>query len=58
MNLAEALYEYGTMLLARLDDGDQEKANELLERALHLSRDIGMPWLTEKVLARPEILGA
>ena len=58
MNLAEALYEYGTMLLARDGGGDREKANELLERALHLSRDIGMPWLTERVLARREILGA
>ncbi len=58
MYMARALYEYGDMLLTRDGDGDREKANQLLEKGLLLSRDIGMPWLTERILARREILKA
>ncbi len=56
--MARVLYEYGDMLLTRDGDGDRKKANQLLEKGLLLSRDIGMPWLTERILARREILKA
>ena len=58
LKLAWCLYRYGDTLLKRDAPGDREKAVEMLDRALKLARDIGMPPLMERVLARREILGA
>ena len=58
VNLGWTLFEYGQMLLKRDGPGDQAQAMELLDQALRLARDIGMPPLMERVLARREILGA
>ena len=51
---AEARYWYARMLLDRNASGDREKARDLLDTALALYREIGMPThveTTEKLLA-------
>ena len=47
-DLGWALYGYGDVLLKRDGPGDRERAAELLDRAVSLSREIGMPPLMEK----------
>ena len=53
---AEARYWFAPMLLDRNTAGDREKARELLDTALALYREIGMPThveMAEKLLAEP-----
>jgi tetratricopeptide (TPR) repeat protein len=49
--VADSQHEYATMLLARSDPGDRERALELLGRALDTARLLGMNQLIDKVLA-------
>ena len=46
------------MLLNRGDPGDREKAIELQDEALAITQELGMRPLTERILARREILRA
>ena len=46
------------MLLERNEDGDSEKAVELLDESLAISTELGMRPLMERVLSRREILKA
>jgi tetratricopeptide (TPR) repeat protein len=52
--LAHAQYQYATMLLARDQPGDGEKAKELLKAALITARELGMRALEERLTA-PEV---
>ena len=69
--LAWTCSDYAEMLLDRVDgaspsgegegsarDGDHEKAIELQDEALAITRELGMRPLTERILARREILRA
>ena len=67
--LAWTCSDYAEMLLDGVDgaspsaegsarDGDHEKAIELQDEALTITRDLGMRPLTERILARREILRA
>ena len=47
--LAHTQYDYATMLLARNQPGDREKAQELLDLALTTAHELGMVRLEEKV---------
>ena len=49
--LAHTQYQYATMLLAREQSGDSEKARELLKAALITARELGMRALEERVTA-------
>jgi tetratricopeptide (TPR) repeat protein len=51
--LAHTQYQYATMLLARDQSGDGEKARELLTAALLTSRELGMRALEERITTRP-----
>ena len=42
-------YQYATMLLARDQAGDSEKARELLKAALLTARELGMHALEERI---------
>ena len=46
------------MLLDRDESGDREKAIELQDEALVITQELGMRPLTERILARREILRA
>ena len=49
----------GKPMLLKLDDpGDREKAVELQDEALTITQELGMRPLTERILARREILRA
>jgi class 3 adenylate cyclase/tetratricopeptide (TPR) repeat protein len=52
--VALALHDYATMLLLRADTGDVEKAYELLDRALPIARDVGMPVLETRITSSRE----
>jgi tetratricopeptide (TPR) repeat protein len=47
--LAHTQYQYATMLLARDQPGDGEKARELLKAALLTARELGMRALEERI---------
>jgi tetratricopeptide (TPR) repeat protein len=49
--LAHTQYQYATMLLARDQSGDTEKARELLKAALVTARELGMRALEERLTA-------
>ena len=49
--LAHTQYQYATMLLARDQPGDGEKARELLKAALLTARELGMRALEERITA-------
>ncbi len=52
--LAHTQYQYATMLLARGQLGDDEKARELLSAALSTARELGMRALEERIMIRTE----
>ena len=56
--LAWASSDYAELLLDRDDPGDREKAIELQDEALVITQELGMRPLTERILARREILRA
>ncbi len=56
--MAWAYGDYAEVLLDRDEPGDREKAIELQEQALAVTRELGMRPLTERILARREILSA
>ena len=56
--LAWSCSDYAEMLLDRDEPGDREKAIELQTEALAITRELGMQPLTERILARREILRA
>ena len=56
--LAWSLCDYADMLLERNDDGDKEKATDMLDESLAISTELGMRPLMERVLSRREILKA
>ena len=56
--LAWTCSDYAEMLLDRDDPGDREKAIELQDEALAITQELGMRPLTERILARREILRA
>jgi tetratricopeptide (TPR) repeat protein len=47
--IARTQYEYATMLLARDQPGDRERALELLNKALDTAQELGMKGLEEKI---------
>ena len=51
-------YAYAEMLLDRDEPGDREKAIELQGEALAITQELGMRPLTERILARREMLRA
>jgi|TARA_B110000263_G_scaffold121031_1_gene105286 ATP phosphoribosyltransferase regulatory subunit HisZ len=50
--------EYAEMLLDRDKPGDREKAIELQDEAVAITQELGMRPLTERILARRDILRA
>ena len=56
--LAWSLCDYADMLLERNDEGDRQKAMQLLDESLQISTELGMRPLMERVLSRREILEA
>jgi len=52
--LAHTQYQYATMLLARSQPGDREKAVSLLDEALITARELGMHALEQRLIARFE----
>ena len=56
--LAWASSDYAETLLDRDEPGDRGKAIELQDEALAISQELGMRPLTERILARREILRA
>ncbi|MDP6821955.1 MAG: protein kinase [Dehalococcoidia bacterium] len=50
--------DYAEMLLDRDEPGDREKAIELQDEALAITQELGMRPLTERILARREVLRA
>ena len=50
--------DYAEALLARGDPGDRERAVALQDTALAIARELGMRPLTDRILARREILKA
>ena len=56
--LAWSLLYFSEMLLDRDDAGDREKAVDLQDEAITLTQDMGMVPLTERILARRQILRA
>ena len=54
--LAWTYCDYADALRKRGGDGDHEKAISLLDQSLTITRDLGMRPLTERVLARRELL--
>ncbi|MCH8235813.1 MAG: hypothetical protein IIC29_06780 [Chloroflexi bacterium] len=58
VDLAWSCSEYAEMLLDRDEPGDREKAIELQDEALAITQELGMRPLTERILARREILRA
>ena len=57
-DVAWSCHDYAEMLLKRNSVGDRRRANELLDEALYIGRELGMRPLMERVLARREILSA
>ena len=56
--LAWTCCDYADGLRERHGEGDQAKANSLLDESLTISSELGMRPLMERVLSRREILGA
>ncbi len=56
--LAWSLLYFSEMLLDRDKPGDRERAEELQDEAIALTRELGMVPLTERILARRQILRA
>ena len=56
--LAWTCSDYAEMLLDRDEPSDREKAIELQDEALAITQELGMRPLTERILARREILRA
>ena len=56
--LAWTCSDYAEMLLDRDEPGDREKAVELQDEALTITQELGMRPLTERILARREMLKA
>ena len=56
--LAWSCSDYAEMLLDRDEPGDRDKAIELQDEALAITQELGMRPLTERILARREILRA
>ncbi len=56
--LARTCSDYAETLLVRDEPGDREKAIELQDEALAITQELGMRPLTERILARREILRA
>ena len=54
--LAWTCSDYAEMLLDRDESGDREKAIELQDEALAITQELGMRPLTERILARRDIL--
>ena len=54
--LAHTQHQYATMLLARDQPGDDEKARELLKAALVTARELGMRALEERITASDRIV--
>ena len=57
-SLAWSLCDYADMLLERNDEGDRQRAMQLLDESLQISTELGMRPLMERVLSRREILKA
>ena len=57
-DLAWTCSDYAEMLLDRDEPGDREKAIELQNEALAITQELGMRPLTERILARREVLRA
>ena len=57
-DLASTCSDYAELLLDRDEPGDREKAIELQDEALAITQELGMRPLTERILARREILRA
>ena len=56
--LAWSLCDYADMLSERNNEGDRQKAMQLLDESLQISRELGMQSFMERVLSRREILKA
>jgi len=56
--LIPTLYEYGLTHLQRNQEGDREKAHNLLDQALEISRKIGAKKWIEKIIAKKKLLTA
>jgi len=56
--LIQTLYEYGLTYLQRNQEGDREKAHNLLDQALEISRKIGGKKWIEKIIAKKKLLTA
>ena len=56
--LAWCLCDYADMVLERNNNGDRQKAMQLLDESLAISTELGMRPLMERVLSRREILKA
>ena len=56
--LIQTLYEYGSTYLQRNQEGDREKAHNLLDQALEISRKIGAKKWIEKIIAKKKLLTA
>jgi len=56
--LIQTLYEYGLTYLQRNQEGDREKAHNLLDQALEISRKIGAKKWIEKIIAKKKLLTA
>ncbi|MCH7642628.1 MAG: hypothetical protein IIC30_05045 [Chloroflexi bacterium] len=56
--MAWAYGDYAEVLLDRGEPGDREKAIALQDEALAITQELGMRPLTERILARREILRA
>ena len=56
--LAWTCSDYAEMLFDRDEPGDRENAIELQDEALVITQELGMRPLTERILARREILRA
>jgi tetratricopeptide (TPR) repeat protein/tRNA A-37 threonylcarbamoyl transferase component Bud32 len=56
--IAEHLYEYGLMYLERNEEGDKEKAYQLLNQALEIYRRVDARKKIEKIIAKKKLLTA
>lgn len=54
--LAWSLSDFGEFLLQRSEPGDKQRAVELQDEALLITRDLGMKPLTDRILARRDVL--
>jgi hypothetical protein len=52
--VAFTLYDYASMLMGRAEPGDGERARALLDQALPIARDVGMPVLEQRITTAQE----